>query len=175
MRRLQFGSGPNKLPAPWENFDVETDISKPLPFETGSARYILAEHVIEHVTFRQGLAFLQSCWRVLEPGGVLRLSFPDITREIPLEEYKSLLYSHGAKNIHSQEDIWLAVLTNWGHQACWSKAAAMRILLAVGFEKVAAEMYGRSSHSHLNLIDGHHLSVGWDLARAETTVLEAIR
>jgi len=77
---LNFGAGPNQLPPPWQNLNAEHDIRKPLRFEDGSAQLILAEHVIEHVQFSQGYGFLYECFRVLAPGGSLRLAFPDVSR-----------------------------------------------------------------------------------------------
>lgn len=174
-RRLQFGSGPNQLPLPWENFDAETDIRKALPFPIGSAGFILAEHVIEHVDFRAGLRFLTECFRILSVGGVLRLAFPDITRDIPIEDYRAGFTPHYNRQLNCAEDVWLSVLIDWEHQACWTKDAAMRILLAVGFQSVTVRAYGYSAHPELNGVDGHHLTVGPKLARAETTIIEAVR
>ncbi len=77
---LHFGAGPNQLPEPWQNLNAEHDIRKRLKFADESASLILAEHVIEHVPWLQGFGFLQECRRVLEPGGVLRLAFPDVAR-----------------------------------------------------------------------------------------------
>ena len=77
---LNFGAGPNQLPEPWQNLDPTHDIRKRLRFENGSVAAILAEHVIEHVPFLQVLGFFQECLRVLEPGGMLRIAFPDIGR-----------------------------------------------------------------------------------------------
>lgn len=83
---LNFGAGPNQLPAPWQNLNAEHDIRKPLQFEDASAQLILAEHVIEHAQFSQGYGFLSECVRVLAPGGVLRLGFPDVSRFVRSEE-----------------------------------------------------------------------------------------
>ena len=77
---LNFGAGPNQLPQPWRNLGPEHDIRKRLKFEDNSANAILAEHVIEHVPFLQSLGFFREALRVLKPGGVLRVAFPDIGR-----------------------------------------------------------------------------------------------
>lgn len=163
-RRLQFGSGPNLLPPPWENFDAETDIRKPLPFPIGSAGFILAEHVIEHVDFRSGVRFLQECWRILEPGGVLRLAFPDITREIAIEDYRADFLKHYNRQINCREDAWFSVITDWEHQSCWTCEMAIRVLLSIGFEDVIewGFRWGRLA------------GVDWQ-DRPESTILEAVR
>lgn len=57
--------------------DVSWDITRELPFPDGSAEAVMHEHVIEHLPFEQGLALARECFRVLQPGGVLRISCPD--------------------------------------------------------------------------------------------------
>lgn len=175
MRRLNFGAGQNCLPAPWENFDIETDIRKPLPFPIGCAQFILAEHVIEHVPFSEGLFFLRECMRILQPGGVLRLAFPDITRDIDFETYRKSHAHHYTRQLHSIEDVWNSVAIDWEHQSCWTRDMALRLLVAVGFDNAGESFYGCSDYEELNGIDGHHLAVGMNLAIEETTVIEAVR
>jgi len=176
MRRLQFGAGQNRLPAPWENYDHETDIQKSLPFPIGSARFILAEHVIEHVPFTEGLFFLRECMRLLQPGGVLRLAFPDITRTISVEDYRTACKSLGShRQINGPEDVWNSVAIDWGHQSIWTKEMALRLLVAVGFDESYEATYGESIFPELHGVDGHHLAVGVSMAMSETTVIEAIR
>ena len=174
-RYLQFGCGQNILPSPWENYDSELDIRKVLPFQVGASQYILAEHVIEHIEFRQGVFFLGECLRILQIGGVLRLAFPDITREISVENYCPFFTPHYSRQMNCSQDVWLSILIDWEHKACWTRDMGKRVLLAVGFESVEDRDYGCSPHPELMGIDGHHLGVGLTLARAETTILEATR
>jgi predicted SAM-dependent methyltransferase len=174
-RFLQFGSGPHHLPAPWENFDIEVDICKVLCFDSDSARFILAEHVIEHVPFASGLGFLEECYRVLQPGGVLRLCFPDITRIHPqhVAAYGLHMAQFG-KTVLTVEDVKLSILKDWGHRSCWTWQMAIQVLEAVGFRTGLRE-YGKSGHEALNGIDSHHLSCGRDVAVAESTIIEATK
>lgn len=57
---------------------IELDISEPLPFETGSVDWVYAEHLIEHVSLDVGVGWLTEVRRILTPGGLLRLSTPDL-------------------------------------------------------------------------------------------------
>lgn len=174
MRQLHFGCGPNRLPAPWENFDREVDIRRDLPFPTESARFIFAEHVIEHVEFVHGLAFLRECWRVLEPGGVLRFGFPDVTRfvfEADVKAYLNFLsmVSHGGHS--GRSDIYRFIMSGSGHRSCWVRSMAEAAVVAVGFSSVGACEYATSTRKELVGIDGHHKTS--PVAIIETTVLEA--
>lgn len=58
--------------------DLDHDISNPLPFASNSASFIYNEHVIEHFDVRTGIKILQECYRILKPGGVLRIATPDL-------------------------------------------------------------------------------------------------
>jgi SAM-dependent methyltransferase len=164
--QVQFGSGFNQLPG-WDNRDLETDIRKALPFGIGSVEFVLAEHVIEHVEFREGLSFLQECFRILKPGGVLRLSFPDITRQIPVEDYRAAFLKHYNRQLNCEQDVWLSILIDWEHRSCWTKEMALRVLEAVGFDNVAVRQWGNSPYHQLCGVDG--------VMRPEETILEAIR
>jgi predicted SAM-dependent methyltransferase len=81
---INFGAGWRPLEG-WVNvdiadapgIDVVLDVTEGLPFATGSAHAIFAEHLIEHLTREAALDFLRECHRVLAPDGVLRLSTPD--------------------------------------------------------------------------------------------------
>jgi predicted SAM-dependent methyltransferase len=53
------------------------DIRKRLPFSDNSVSAIYGGEVLEHLTCEQGQRLLRECYRVLQPGGVLRLRVPD--------------------------------------------------------------------------------------------------
>lgn len=43
----------------------------------GAVDEVLASHILEHFDRHDGRRFLAECYRILEPGGVLRLAVPD--------------------------------------------------------------------------------------------------
>ena len=183
---LNFGAGPNQLPEPWQNLGPTHDIRKRLKFENDSAAAILAEHVVEHVPFLQALGFFRECRRVLEPGGVLRIAFPDVGRfltscssEFVLNR-AALHYAEGlgkrpgvklpATTLEKTRAALWQMLTGWGHQTAWTEHSAAGVLLVVGFSHVCRREYG---HGELRGVDGHHRDVGPELALLESTILEA--
>jgi hypothetical protein len=191
---LNFGAGPNQLPEPWQNLNAEHDIRKRLKFEDASASGILAEHVIEHVPFLQGFGFLLECVRVLEPGGVLRLAFPDAGRFVSpgpsdfyedrlndrLQEYAlALQLRPGGEPVRRSKSAdekkraaLVLLLTGWHHQSTWSDGSAAAVLFAVGFSAVRHCEYGAGD---LSGVDGHHKDVGHEIALLETSILEATK
>jgi predicted SAM-dependent methyltransferase len=85
---VNVGSGGKGLPK-WVNIEVlpmrDTtlclDIRRRLPLSDGSVARILAEHVVEHIDFRDDIpAVLRDWHRVLRPGGIVRIIVPDAGR-----------------------------------------------------------------------------------------------
>lgn len=82
-RKLHLGCGGNYL-AGWLNTDYyrddkrsRLDVTKRFPFPDGSFDFAFSEHMIEHISYTDARTMISECFRVLKPGGVLRLSTPD--------------------------------------------------------------------------------------------------
>jgi len=83
--KVHLGSGPNLLPG-WINVDynpdfkpqVVADLSQRFPFEDNSVDYIHSEGVLCQFSLINGRHFLSECFRILKPGGVMRLLSPDL-------------------------------------------------------------------------------------------------
>ena len=124
---------------------------------------------------------------MLQPRGVLRLSFPDASRvsELPFRDllsYADMLERKGVLRAADKSDALIrrscmrAVLTEWGHVSAWNQDLAWCVLTMVGFELVHFPRYGESVFAELRDIDGHHHAhnVG-AAAQLETTVVEAVK
>ncbi len=81
--RLHLGCGGERK-AGWVNVDLLGDpvdlawnLANPLPFEPASADAVFHEHLLEHLPLQAGSAFMRECYRVLRPGGILRVGVPD--------------------------------------------------------------------------------------------------
>jgi SAM-dependent methyltransferase len=181
-RMLQFGCGPHPLPSPWESYDQEVDIAQPLPFPDECAAFIHAEHVIEHIPFVAGVGFLRECFRVLQPGGVVRIAFPDCERFMPAlafenqapDEYLDFL-QHQKRPCKDVRDVLRFILCDSGHQSAWTCMVGLGALHAAGFGHVDSPDYGESKHAPLVAIDRHHFTAPRAVVLAETTVLEGTK
>ena len=84
---INLGSGPDAMDG-WVNVDIDRgpqvdvvmDIRHGLPFQDNSCQAVFSEHMIEHISRDDGVKLLRECYRVLEPGGVVRMSTPDAGR-----------------------------------------------------------------------------------------------
>jgi predicted SAM-dependent methyltransferase len=85
MNRLNLGCG-NRFLHGWTNVDFTShspsvqqhDLSKSIPFADNSFDLVYHSHVLEHFSKREGLAFISECYRVLVPGGYIRVAVPDL-------------------------------------------------------------------------------------------------
>jgi predicted SAM-dependent methyltransferase len=69
---------------------VRLDVRKPLPFADQSFNWAYAEHLIEHLNLEDGIFWLSEINRILVPGGLLRLTTPDLRKYL-----KAYLYDDG--------------------------------------------------------------------------------
>ena len=85
MTMINIGCGDVFHPA-WINLDVlpvsagvrRLDARRPLPFADGTVDAVYHSHVLEHLTSEEAELFLRECFRVLRPGGVVRVVVPDL-------------------------------------------------------------------------------------------------
>lgn len=58
------------------------DIVHGLHVQDGCAEVLYASHVFEHLDREDAGRFLEEAWRILSPGGILRLAIPDIRKQV---------------------------------------------------------------------------------------------
>lgn len=54
------------------------NVKRGLPFSDQSVSYIYSSHTFEHFTWTESLCVARECFRVLRPGGLLRIVVPDL-------------------------------------------------------------------------------------------------
>ena len=105
-RLLNVGCG-QSFHQDWINVDLEPyddsvqkhDITQGLPFESGTFDGVYHSHVLEHLDLNAGERLLDECYRILKPGGVLRIVVPNLAQiaELYLDYHtKALAGERGA-------------------------------------------------------------------------------
>lgn len=172
--KLHLCCGANYIEG-WHNQDMECDITKPLPYPNGSVAFVFCEHGIEHTTHQQAWRFFEECFRVLQPGGVVRIAIPDLVRmsKFMTQEYADAVKKGGHGDGSFQSALKACVFQH-GHQAAWTAHLLSTFLYAVGFKTTLCHV-GHSKHPELRGIEGHGKVVGDDIAEVETSVCEGVK
>jgi predicted SAM-dependent methyltransferase len=171
---LNLGSGGRGLPG-WINLDarpghgdlyVAFDVRRRLPLRDGQVKRILAEHVIEHLDFRDDVPnVFRDFYRVLQPGGVARIIVPDAERFLhaytnrSAPEFASLDWDLG----HLPGDIFtpMHIINHIFHQGGehlfgWDFETLQFMLGRAGFEQIVKQSYGVSSDPQLAIDQPNH-------------------
>jgi ubiquinone/menaquinone biosynthesis C-methylase UbiE len=68
----------DKLAIKWSKDVIVHDVRKRLPFPDDYFNAIYASHFLEHLYLKEAKEFLNECYRILAPGGIIRLVVPDL-------------------------------------------------------------------------------------------------
>lgn len=93
----------------WPTNVIIHDARKPLPFKNNSFEAVYSSHLLEHLYLNEAEKFLKECFRILCPGGIIRIVVPDF--KYILEEYRNGLnqkkpFRDLADNISRKIFIW---------------------------------------------------------------------
>lgn len=190
---LQIGAGYHSLDG-WLRTDLEPldlhtvymNATKPMPFDDEVFDCIVAEHVIEHITYASALRMLSECRRVLKEKGVIRISTPNIklTYQLmspqltpALERY--VLWSNSTfdntQNPYSVIHVVNRLQHEWGHKFLYDEDTLAAALEQCGFSEVIKCIPNESSCSALRDVDRHACEVGEEANELESLIMEAVK
>ena len=169
--KLHIGCGSNILNG-WLNTDLYSkdsqvnclDATKPFSFNNDSFDYIYSEHMIEHITYIQGLQFLSECYRVLKPGGKIRIATPDLVFLIDLyKNDKSILQKDYIKwsidkfigAVTNYEDTFVInnFMRAWGHTFIYDEKVLHNSLGMMGFNGITKCALNESADEQLRYLE----------------------
>lgn len=189
MFKLHIGCGFNVLPG-WINCDLQpryasvipVDVTRGLPFPDGIGDYVYHEHVIEHLDRPAGRKLLEECFRVLRPGGKIRVTAPDldflwkIMRD-PTDLTRQYVKENVARWLPDDEVPHPVLVVNnffqnFGHQFIYDFDFLSRTMEQVGFVDLKRGVVGESDDPQLDDLENvGRMSEGFlDL---ESMVIEA--
>jgi len=160
---INIGCGPNFLPG-WVNvdqarsdgIDIVWDLRQGLPFTSESCTAIFGEHVIEHIAKEDAAKLLQECHRVLQRGGVIRLSTPDAGRYLRAYANNDGFLQHSSfeLSIETPMDRINQMMREYGQHLWTYDAPALTLLLKqAGFSEASEQQFGSSRHPRMQGID----------------------
>ena len=171
--KLHIGSGKNVI-KDWLNCDISplsfkvvfADVRNKFLINDNVIDYIFSEHMIEHINYKDGLKMLTECYRVLKPGGKIRITTPDLNTLIEILKNDKNIYDNYIKWSHKENNLINAnsieVFNNffqsWGHKFIYDKNFLKTNLQEIGFKNLKYFKLKISDDYHFeNLEHAHRL------------------
>ena len=193
--KLHIGAGPCYL-KDWLNTDLTPhysqsvfflDATKTIPLNDSTFYKIYTEHLIEHLSYENGLFMLAECYRILQPNGKIRISTPNLEkltglfapkkndRQIEYIKWITDTFLPGIDRYHETFVINNA-FRNWGHQFIYDKPTLKDSLEKMGFVEITEYQVGESDDEDFLGIESHGLDINReDINRFESMIFEARR
>ena len=194
--KLHIGCGPFVMEG-WLNVDIQChrpdirymDAGKPYPFPDHSFDYIYSEHLFEHLSVEEQTVMLQECYRILKPGGRMRLAMPN-------QHFLMELYLHPDKECNRRYLAWsyrlfgmkqgvpevaeknypTYVINNffrlWGHQFIHTPESLKELAEGIGFHDIRPYSIGKSDTLALQGLERHGQNIPAWANELETFVVE---
>lgn len=160
LAKLNLGCGTNRLQG-WSNHDAEVDITKRLPWKDASASHISIEHCVEHIPYKAAIEFFKEAYRVLAPGGVLRVTVPSLEQIAKCDETDYHRFTTKWQRVGvSKRGAMHAIIYAHGHETAWNARLMADTLYFAGFDDVREVKPGESEDEMLRGVEGHGKVIG---------------
>jgi len=173
IRKLQLGAGGLDYPG-WLNTDITPgpeevylDATQHFPMPSGSIHYIFGEHVIEHLSYDDGLRMLRECYRVLVPAGKIRIATPNLLKYIQLfqepktdevQDYlgRKIEIHSWPKSSRPEATILNREMRSFGHKYLYDPQTLSDRFAEAGFGTITQFPPGESDDPQLRGIESRH-------------------
>lgn len=152
--RLHLGCGPKFISGfvhidstPFDHLDVCSDVSSLSWIQTSTVSLIYACHILEHFGRHKYKKVLQEWYRVISPGGILRLSVPDFHAVVELYSERGL--EDGLSGLVGLVCGGQRDSTDF-HKMIFDSTLLTDSLLEVGFSSVRPWDWRDTDHSHID-------------------------
>lgn len=190
--RLHIGCGTNPLRG-WLNTDFypdspdvcHVDATRKFPLPNSSFDLVFTEHVIEHLPLAGGLNLLAESFRILKPGGRIRVGTPSMRALIAIYSqpdeplHRAYLDWHREMWLNDQPLVTPALVfndfyRNWGHLCIYDEDTLCAAMERVGFTSIVRVEQGQSDDPRLRGLEhAGHMPPG--LLALHTLTLEAVK
>ncbi len=190
VRKLQIGAQSNSIEG-WLNVDIEPkedhvvymDATQKFPFPDQSMDYIFSEHMIEHISYEDAHFMLKECFRVLKPGGKIRIATPNLERlcEVvlnPNNPVNKTYIQHYSDRFQLPENptfVLNKLFYSFHHKFLHTESTLKSLLENSGFQDFSMKEVNESNDENLLNIEQHWHELGEVPNRVETIVVEAVK
>jgi predicted SAM-dependent methyltransferase len=135
----------------WPHVDMVGNVADLSMIQSGSADLVYASHVLEYFDRKEAEGVLTEWFRVLRPGGVLRLSVPDFDQLITIysqtDQLSSILgplFGRMASGRDADQTEFIY------HRTVWNRSELVPVLDRCGFVNARDWNWRETDHSHVD-------------------------
>jgi predicted SAM-dependent methyltransferase len=127
---------------------VHHDLSHSIPLRDQAADFLYSSHFLEHLVMRDAVHLLKECYRVLKPGGIVRVCVPDLA-------YAVSLYSQGEKQKMLGDYFFIEDDGSFlaRHKYMYDYELLALLLESAGFQDVMCCTYQKGSTPDIEKLD----------------------
>lgn len=127
---------------------VHHDLAYGIPLGDASTDYIFSSHFLEHLFRYEGERLLRECYRVLRPGGIVRIAIPDL-------EYALSLYVRGEKEKMLMNYFFVEDMESHyaRHKYMYDYSMLEKQLADIGFLEVRRCQYRKGRVPDIGILD----------------------
>lgn len=155
------------------------DLRLGIPAANNSLESVYHAHMLEHLSYKDGISFLTKIYNSLEQGGIHRVIVPDLEAFIRsycssdsflLNKYREHVLQEEKEIYVTKGSIFMGMLHNHEHKMGYDYETLKWILEYVGFRNITRTLYQES-----NLIDIKEIEQYSPLRTAESLCVECIK
>lgn len=171
LNRINFGCG-SVQPDGWLNIDSDpvfnTEIVDVRGVANNTMDYIVAHHVLETIKYHELPKVLMTLYDILKPGGVLRVSIPDILKAF--EAYRNNDINWFPNIQEKNIDIRFSSYLSWYSQNLnpMTDHALAIIISNAGFQSVGKSYFMKTEYKDQSILD-------LDTRENESVFIEAVK
>lgn len=156
---IHLGASSNIIPG-WINYDIDSsggaikaDLINGIPLVDNTVNKIFSEHVIEHFTKESGYMLIKECYRVLKPGGTMRIGWPGLNKLVSSylthsRKHKKHILPHLNLRYGHWDEILADRLFSWEHRYAYTPRHMKDILKEIGFVEPRQCKYMNSRYGY---------------------------
>jgi predicted SAM-dependent methyltransferase len=139
----------------WPNSITFHNLRKRLPYSDSSIDYAYTSHFLEHLTLEEAQRLMKEVFRVLKPGGIIRIVVPDLA--LGAREYLAALEANPNDSTAAPYFLRWLQLSKPGardpHLWMYDAPSLNAMLTEIGFENVAVCPYRQGRIPDCDVLD----------------------
>ena len=135
---------------------IHHDLNYGLPFYNNTVPYIFTSHFLEHLYYKDAEKILKESFRVLKPGGAIRICVPSLDEEVAeikqaIQDYESGSFETVQRYVTVRDNSYKDPF--FSHKHMYNFKEISKLLSSVGFTNIIESSFNDSSIPNFKNLD----------------------